>query len=74
VVEPEQTCAVPVIGVAIGLTVTTTLIAQPVGSVKKIAVIPAEFPVIIPEADPIDAMAGLEDDHTPPDDSVSVVV
>jgi hypothetical protein len=72
VVLPEgHTVAVPVIVPAFGegLTVTTIVAAavpQLLVTEYDIVVVPAVTPVTIPEDEPIVAIAGVTEDHTPP--------
>jgi hypothetical protein len=65
VVKPTHTLAVPAIAPGNGLTVTTDVILQPVGSKYVIVAVPEPAAVTIPEEEPMVAIAPLLLLHIP---------
>ena len=65
VVEPAHTKAGPLIAAGLGFTVSTRVVAHPVGKEQLITTVPAETPDTIPVAEPIVAMPGSPELHSP---------
>lgn len=65
-VEPEQTAPGPVIAAGFVLTVIGNVVAHPPGAVLVMVTLPADMPVTIPDAEPIEARATLLLVQVPP--------
>jgi len=63
---PTHTLAAPVMVAGTGFTVTTAVLAQPVGNVYEITDAPALTPLTIPVVVPTVATEGLTELHVPP--------